>query len=299
MTNPDLDRPADPRDTVSQEEIRVLRGIVDNLNTPWWKSSSFYVSAAALILSLVTSIVSGYSAHLKDVHDEQEQLSSVVKEMQSIPERQQEIVDRYKGTPMEFGLTSALTSRSDTLAHEAYDLAIKLGSNAPAAELSYLGEFYFNNSLGFAQTEKLLKLALDQAQDTIVKVGILRQLGFFKVRTGSNADDFAAGDEFFERAIKEASADPDFAKQSFLMNYTNAFTQSGWAETWANVDCKKWAAHLDEAEQTLSRAGMSAAIEQLRRRISVDRASGCNDAKTGQGGLNSPSLPSEAVRPNG
>jgi hypothetical protein len=251
-----------------ENEFSLLRKEIDLLTTIVEKREPklLLMSSLAFVLSLGTALVSAYTAHQKDIHDEQQELAVTLQQLQDMPIKTQDMITKFKSTPMEFFVTGALSNQTTTLLYHARDLALDLGSAAPASSLLAVGEALASQP-DYVGATKVLELAIANARNFIDETSALRELGFIEVFTGDTPMIKNEGNALFEKAMGVATKYPDVLKQPPFLAYTYGWTESSWAAAWAPSDCDKAKAHLDEASKWAEKSGQGPVTDQLLRKI--------------------------------
>jgi hypothetical protein len=237
-------------DKLSTEEIRILRTLAATRRV-WWKDYSLLIAGLAFVLSLLTTLISAYVAHQKDMHDEQTQLSSITQTMQDNAIKQADLAIKYQGDVL-YSVQSMLNNEYYTLQKNAVALALRLGANATTGELVVLSNGVGNaGDLGTAL--KLLNLAVDAASNPIEESYALRTLGSVQIRLGKSANMRKDGDANFQAALE---LDKKYGNSTLLpgtISYLKISAELGWsvALTQFQISCEKAAFHYDNAQRYL------------------------------------------------
>jgi hypothetical protein len=132
----DSDRAIPPRSGVSfsDEEIAALLRLARDKKS-WWKDYSLLIAVLAFLLSLVTTMVSTWIGHLKDVHDQQTQLLSLTQDLQDLDLKSRQYRQQYSlGGP----IFTSIAQQERAIHSDAVAVALGLGTNAPTGELIIL-----------------------------------------------------------------------------------------------------------------------------------------------------------------
>jgi hypothetical protein len=131
----------------------------------------------------------------------------------------------------------------------------------------------------YAETEKVLKFALDAAENANDKSVALRYLGFFKIRTGGGGAALKEGEDYFQQAL---NLDREFklTDQPLIVAWLRTNAQLGWAQALAPFDCNSAQKHLSEAVVILTSAPPTIDFEQTRSLAKQNWVSGIGGVPT-------------------
>ncbi|HXT78574.1 MAG TPA: hypothetical protein VN702_03345 [Acetobacteraceae bacterium] len=221
-------------------------------DAPWWKNAAVLIAALAFVLSLATSLISAYTAHQKDVHDQQAALSAVVEKLLQIPVTETTLLASASGrnTP---NLGPVFTEQSRMLTLEAYTLARRLGNGAPAPELMNVA-MNLASFENYPAAKQMYKQAASVADNFSDEVSALRNLGVAMIRLAQTDHERAEGEQAFEKAMDIGAKYPEVARNPDEIAYTHALTQLAWTDAWSGFDCTKSEFHLQQADKFVQAA---------------------------------------------
>jgi hypothetical protein len=211
------------------------------------------VAFAAFGLSLVTAILSGIAAYNKDIHDRQTELSAVVEKLVVLPLQSRDAIEKYK-SDSSIVIGGILVSINSMLAHRGYELARKLGRQAPSSELFIVGATLVA-IVNYDAAKEVDELALRTADNFYDEVAALRALGTVKIGAASDATERTEGDALFERANKIGQKYNRLGSNVPELSYTIALTDFNWASAWSVVDCGQAKVHLAAAQEKIQQVG--------------------------------------------
>jgi hypothetical protein len=250
-------------DLLTADELARLRELACTPKKSWWADYGLLIAAAGFALSLATGVISAYVGYQKDIHDQQNQLASVLQRIPELTIKQAEVYEKYKGTPFEATAANLITAELNTDMQTASELALSLGSNATTAELATIaeGQYGVGNS---AVSERLLKNALSNAQNANDASIALRYLAFLKIRAGVTAEARAEGEKLYLRAM---NLDKEYDLKSFpySIHFLRATAALSWADAIAPIDCAEAQTHFAEGVVDLVANPRTPEMDQMRR----------------------------------
>jgi hypothetical protein len=238
-----VDRQQEPPFT--DEELIRLKELAGKPERKWWADYPFLVSLLAFLLSLATALISAYESHLRDIHDQQAQLTTALASIQEVNLKSIEIHEKYKSTPYEAQAAALINAEINSTLRTAADLGLRLGTNATTAALSGIAQGLYG--LGDNVTaEKLLRFALAAAQTANDESVALTYLGFLKLRNGRGGADLKEGEDYYSQALN-LDHKYELSGQPLVVAWLRASAQLGWAEALAPVDCTTAQKHFGDA----------------------------------------------------
>jgi hypothetical protein len=244
------------------EELIALKALAAKPQRPWWQDYPFLVSVLAFALSLLTSIISAYVAHTRDIHDEQSQLAATLGTIQDLNLKQVELHEKYKNSPYEGQASGLIANQVNSALHTAAKLGLQLGPKASSADLTAIAQGVYG--LGEYQVSlKLLQYALTAAESANDKSIALRDLGFYTIRTGRGGTALKAGEDYFQQALN-LDREFDLSDQPLVIAWLRSSAQFGWASAVAPMDCAAAQRHFSEGIKVLSSAPLTIDFEQAR-----------------------------------
>lgn len=184
----------------SNEEITALKALAGKPPKRWWGDYPFLVSLCAFVLALATSLISAYSAHVRDIHDQQAQLNADVGTLQRLNVESIEAHIKYQNTPYETAAAGLINNQIASTLHSAEKLALQLGDRASTADLVAIAEGLYG--LGeYESTEKLLKYGLAASETANDKSIALRDLGIYALKNKKSEGAIKEGNDYFAQAL--------------------------------------------------------------------------------------------------
>lgn len=223
------------------EGVALLRQLTQTKRSRW-ENYSVFIAALAFALSLVTALVSIYTSKLKDIHDQQAQLTNL---MQSIEDNYIKL--QKPENAGDFGLRDLVTSLVIALQRQAVVTALNLGSNATSAELV---EIAVGSESGGDLTdgESLLKLAVANANTANEKSLALRRLGSLEIVGWRNSPERRKqGDDAFRQSLKLDEEYRDLRLIPGIDLYLKIATELDWSSALATQDCADARTHFEDA----------------------------------------------------
>jgi hypothetical protein len=101
---------------------------------------SVLIAAMAFLLSLVTTMISIWTGHVKDVHDQQAHLVVLTQDLLNLDLKVPEIRRQYEISPDLHSILTSIAQQERSIHGDAVALALGLGTNAPAGELITLAK---------------------------------------------------------------------------------------------------------------------------------------------------------------
>jgi hypothetical protein len=250
-------------DLLTADELARLRELACTPKQSWWADYGLLIAGAGFALSLATGLISAYVGYQKDIHDQQNQLASVLQRIPELTIKQAEVYEKYKGTAFEATAANLITAELNTDMQTASKLALNLGSNATTAELATIaeGQYGVGNS---AVSEQLLKNALSNAQNANDASIALRYLAFLKIRSGVTPEARAEGEALYSRAM---NLDKEYDLKSFpySIHFLRATAALSWADAMAPIDCAAAQTHFGEGVVDLVANPRTPEMDQMRR----------------------------------
>lgn len=217
--------------------------------TPWWKNAPAFIAGCGFLLSLVTAMVSTYTAYKKDIHDQQAELSSAVEKLLNIPIAKATLDSKNS----KINLDGVFSEQSRMLTLEAYSLARRLGSYAPAPELMNVA-LHLRSFENYQAAKQIWRQATIVADNFSDEVSAIRAYGLAMISLAQSSDERAEGERQFEKAMDIGAKYPDVARDPAEIAYTHALTQLAWTDAWSGFDCAKAEFHLQQADKFVNAA---------------------------------------------
>ena len=243
-----------PDDLASQmhtmkAEIDALQIDVLKSNTPWYRQASTLIALFALLFSTFTAGLSLWITHQQDVETRTQRVNATRAELRSLIQRlvvldseMQRYRLQYSDNPDALAaFQGAANQESILLSSEAWLIMQAIPGQATAPEYYSVARALANSSR-FVESVKVAEAGLSQAEDSLSRVSLLRQIGADQFTLGRLQD----ARNTYAQAVQIVESD-DSNGQAFI-NQTNAFTEALWANG------ELIAKHCAEADRVLTRA---------------------------------------------
>lgn len=141
---------------------------------PWYRSPTVIIATFALIVSIVSSVVTVLNNRSTTRNQDQQQLLSLVQDLSQFPSQLATLQQTYGKNPAQLqNLSSSLTTSESVEAEEAAQLIASLDNQVPGVEAYQVGiAFYTRNN--YAQAINMYVIGVDREQDPFIKAGIYR-----------------------------------------------------------------------------------------------------------------------------
>ena len=217
------------------------------------------VSIAAFALSPVTSIISVWTAHRKDVHDRQAELATEIQRIQDLTFKEFEVYEKYRGTALETPMLDVIRGQLMSTKQKARELAIRLDAEVTHAELNTLAANAILTG-EFSAAKPLLNVAYRNARTSLEITQSLGNLGIVEYRLATNSEDRKLAEERFARALKLDKRD-----LPFMGKYLDSWVELIWADSIAPFHCDEAKVHFKSAVQALLSLPLDPQAESTRR----------------------------------
>ena len=245
---------ADFRQPENASAIEALNRRVDDIaavqtrRPPWYRDPPVLISASAILISLVTTVLSLHRTYQQDVNALKIQLRGAIQQTSNLAVQHMEFYDKYKDDNAKFmSLSSLINTQNEALARESYALVKSLGTNATSLDLTSAAQA-LSNSGAYALAGELLEDAVRRAENSVAFTTTLRTLGALQFQSGQPHE----GSSSFQRALTVFDRLPVEAKNRDFVNITQAFTYLGWSAFLIRTDCKLARETLGEASALLT-----------------------------------------------
>lgn len=245
------------------EGVALLRQLTQTKRSSW-DHYSVFIAALAFALSLVTALVSIYTSKVRDIHDQQAQLSNLI----------QSVEDNYiklqkPENAGDAGLRNLITSLVIALQRQAVVTALSLGGNATSAELVEIAEGS-ESSGDLTDGESLLKLAVANAKTGNEKSLALRRLGTLDIAGWRNSPERRKqGDDAFRESL---NIDEEYKELHLIPGidlYVKIATELDWANALASQDCADARPHFEDALKYVKEADSTPLLIAGERELSM------------------------------
>ena len=239
---------------VLETRLDALASVNQQPKKPWYKEPSVIISAAAFIISIVTTVVSGYRTYRQDIEAQKNQLRTVLLQLNSGTLQAAELMTKYQKDPSITTISSALNVQNIITAKQAYVLVKTLGSDSSSLDYSLVSYALFNTR-EVILAEELAQRALEKASNATEYMGATRQMASIKASRGQTTE----ADIYFQKALKVFDRYPQEAINEQNVAYTHTWTQLTWASVSPN--CNAAMIHVVEANKHLEALGPSGALD--------------------------------------
>jgi hypothetical protein len=239
-----------PGDAVRDEELALLRKLALT-KKHWWQEPAILIAAMAFLLSLVTTIISAWTSHQKDIHDQQEQLVKLILDMKDLRLQWSDISNQYKNDPGTLSsLRTTLATQERAIQRYAVALARSLGSNASTGEFVILAQDSVVEG-NMTEAVSLYELAISASASPLDVSWALRNLAGLEMRFDS-PEMRTAGNANYQRLVDLDAEYPDLNKEVGLKLFVKTIGEFEWGEALMRIDCKEARLHFDKAQSHLS-----------------------------------------------
>jgi hypothetical protein len=250
----------------SDHEIDDLQLRVAEVRMPWYRNIQALVAVLALLLSLATTVVSGYWAKTQgdaaeqrlrqqEIHDARTELSGLLRSLGDLERRNEEL--STLSDPLQAArLSSSYAGETSMLTIQALEIMESIPEHVTSSQyLSMALRLGAINQIG--QAETLIHRALETARNSFDWVSAQRTYGSLLFLKG----DFAGGRAAFAAALAESRP---FAPETAVTRETDDFqTELAWAGVELGRGfCEEAKAHMDTARRFLSKPYSSPVAHQ-------------------------------------
>ena len=243
-----------PRPEPDSSAITALNRRIDDIaafhtkRAPWYRDPPVLISASAILISLVTTVLSLHRTYQQDVNALKIQLRGAIQQTSNLAMQHMEFYDKYKDNNAKFmSLSSLINTQNEALARESYALVKSLGASATSLDLTSAAQA-LSASGAYALAGELLEDAVARAENAVGFTTTLRTLGALQFQSGQPQE----GSESFRRALTVFDRFPSEAKNRDFVNITQAFTYLSWSAFLIRTDCKLARETLREASALLA-----------------------------------------------
>jgi hypothetical protein len=209
---------------------------------PWFKNPSFIISLAAFLISIVTTVASGYRTYREDVEAQKAQLRTVLGQINAVQLQYAELSAKLGNHPAMANIVTTLRTQKLFLAKQAYTLVKEIGDGASAVDLGVVG-YTVADAGEMALGEELAVKALKRAKNATEYVGTARTLGIMKLATTHVAE----AEKYRQMALHVFDVFPQDAINENHVNDVHAWTELYWAN--GSGDCVTALTHVTNANK--------------------------------------------------
>jgi hypothetical protein len=232
---------------------------VEKATLPFWRNYALMISAAAFFLSLSTSFISAWTAHRKDIHDQQSELAGAIQRIQDLMFKEVETSARYRGSAIEVAALDLIRGELLSTTQKARQLAIRLDVNTTHAELTTLAA----GAIGMGENptaKTLLQIAYRNARSAAETMQTLGNLGIVEFRLARSAEARTRAEKRFAEALAVDKTEmPDNGRQMAT------WVELTWADVVAPFDCTAAKTHFLSGVRQLLEIPLNPQAELMRR----------------------------------
>lgn len=238
-----------------KDELTSLRRRVDRIaedvqatKLPWYKNVATLLSAAALVFSLGSTVVSGWHTQEQDTHNLRTELRGLLQRLAALPKEAIEDTDKYKDNPGALVALGRLKNEENViLARQADEILNRLPKDQVSATDYIAVATALANSSMFDAALVDLKRALVVASPVLNdELGALRNLAMLEMTLGKAGD----ARTHYQQAADIFGRDPYRGYDQVTKLMANADTEITWADTeMSGGNADLFQQHLNKAEQ--------------------------------------------------
>jgi hypothetical protein len=241
------------RATVRQndDEIDALQLQAAISHRPWYRSIETLVAVFALLLSLSTTVVSGYWARSQndvaeqrlrqqEIHDSRLELRGLLQALSELERNHNELVTQADPL-IAAALSSSYAAETSLLANQAYGVIASIPDHVSSSEYVQVA-LRLASIYDYDRAEPMFIRAIDTASNVYDYTGATRTYGGLLYQTGKPE----LGRQQYERALTVWSIFP--TDSAAVRDSTDFTTELSWASTLLlNGYCNEVPAHMDKA----------------------------------------------------
>jgi hypothetical protein len=247
------------RATVRQndDEIDALQLQAAIGNRPWYRSIETLVAVFALLLSLTTTVVSGYWARSQneiaeqrlrqqEIQESRRELRGLLQALSDLDRERNEILAQQDDPMIASYFDSSYAAETSLLANQAYDVITGIPDHVSSSEYAQLGLRLMTIS-DFPRAEPMFDRAVATATNVYDYIGAARSYGQLLYQL----DKPDAGRQRFEQALAVWDIFP--SESAVLMAFISFGTELAWASTLLTTGyCDEVPEHMDKARGHLN-----------------------------------------------
>ena len=247
------------RATVRQndDEIDALQLQAAVSQRPWWRSIETLVAVFALLLSLTTTLVSGYWARSQndiaeqrlrqqEIQDARLELRGLLQAMSELDRQRNEALAQEDDPIAASYFDSSYAAETSLLSNQAHDVITGIPDHVSSSEYAQVGMRLMAIS-DFARAEPMFDRAIATATNVYDYTGANRTYGLLLYQLDRPDD----GRRYFEQALAVWDKFP--SQSVVLTRFTNFQTELNWASVLLTTGhCAEVPEHMDRARGHLN-----------------------------------------------
>jgi hypothetical protein len=248
-----IDSVGHPANSVSDtgKALAALNARIDDIVTfqkrkePWFRDTSFIISSAAFMISLLTSGISAYRTYRQDINSRKDALQSTIQQYYATSlanvanqfafQKDLNGPNDPKSASSQYfagGANTIVQNANVAFAKQALSLVNELGRNASSVDLGETA-VVLGSVNQFSAGSELYKKAIDNAINSVEYLGATRGLAAQQYYLGDKDDSLLN----MKKALDVFSKFPGENNNEYV-NYTTAQTYLFWAGFVRATDCK-------------------------------------------------------------
>jgi hypothetical protein len=245
----------------SVDELIALKAIAAKAKKSFWTDYPLLISLSAFLLSLLTSLVSVYVGHKKDVHDQLTELSTAIRTLRDLNLKQIEIAEKYSGSASEGRANALITNEVYNTTMMAAEIAFRVGTSATTASIIPISQNLYHYGQ-YSRATALARIGLDAAQTAEDETTALKWLGKIKIQD-TTVQSTAEGNQLYLRALNYEQRYGE-VKDPNLVQFIKAGIHLDWASALAQTKCDDARKHFSDAKVMVDSAGRTGDLDRLR-----------------------------------
>jgi hypothetical protein len=218
----------------------------DSKDEPWFHKPTLVISIAAFVISVVTTVASGYRTYRQDVEARKTELRALISQFNSGQLQAVELVAKHQNDAYLNPIMLTVNAQNLIMARQAYALAKLMGRDASSLDLTNVA-YALQTTGDEALSEEMNLMAIERATTAIEYLGPTRQLAQLKMQ----ARETAVAKIYWEKALNVFDLYPTPNQQ--YVHFQHAQTHLYWANS--SLDCKTLLDRLAAADKELGALG--------------------------------------------
>ena len=249
-----------------ERDVDTIQNKLIKSDAPFYATSSFWISIAALAFSIGTTVWSSIKADAQERQAARQELRGLLQRLAALPKENVEAMQKYASDPLTANLIGSMIAQENSmLARQAADIARKLPQDVVSPTEYYAIAMALENAYEYNTTRELLERSITTAEarrDFISEISALRSLGYLCFVIGKPDE----GRVVYGRAQAIFTRYAGF--DVYTQVNTNFLTELNWAsaETIAREpDAVRQ--HLDAASSLLDGLTPSPGLDNMRQQL--------------------------------
>lgn len=255
----------------SVDEFVALKAIAAKAKKTFWTDYPLLISLCAFLLSLLTSIVSVYVGHKKDVHDQLAELTAAIGTIRDLNLKQIETAEHYSDSPIGRNANALISNEIYNTTMMAAGIAFRVGTSATTATIIPISQNLYTHGQ-YSRATELAQIGLDAAQTAEDEAAALKWLGRIKIQDNT-PQSIADGNQLYLRALNFEQKYGQ-VKYPDLIRFIKAGIQLDWATALARTNCDDARKHFSEAQAIIDAAGSNPDLDRTREAVKRNMTDG-------------------------